>query len=541
VALGRLGRHVEAASALRDAIRLRSNYAEAHNNLGLALSGLGEIDAAAEAFRTAMRLRPAYIEAIGNLANLFRDAGRVGEAIELYRKAVALWPRNIKMLWSLVKAMEQQGQLDEVIEGLRMLVELEPPGTAVAHSALLYTLHYHPGYDRAALFTEHQEWARRHAPPIARQVFPSRTGARVRIGYVSPDFRDHTVPRFIEGALTCHDRSQFEIFCYSDVKREDAVTKRLRSLPVCWRETAGQSDDAVEQIIRGDGIDILVDLRGHAAGNRLTLFARKVATVQVSMVGYFDTTGLPQMDWRVTDDVQDPPGVTERYHSEGLIRIPVSCWHYRPDDDAPEVVAMPSLKKGYVTFGSFNKLLKISPACGRLWAGVLHAVPRSRLLIPIAGSDERNVVRNTLALYGIPPDRLDLVSRQKTRREYLERFGSIDLALDTFPFNGITTTCDGLYMGVPVVSLAGDTSVSRAGKSIVGAAELSELVANTKDEFVAKAVALAGDEDRRQRLRAGMRGRLWRSRLLDAVAFTASLELAFLATMKSPRMSGAFR
>ena len=362
---------------------------------------------------------------------------------------------------------------------------------------------------------------------------------KIRVGYVSPDFRDHTVPRFIGAALRRHDLDGFEVFLYSDAAEPDAVMERLRGLGHAWRDTAGLKDEALDRLIRQDRVDVLVDLRGHALGNRLSLFARKPAPVQVTMVGYFDTTGLPQMDWRVTDGWMDPPGVSERFHAEKLLRLRGGCWCYGPDDDAPDVVSPPALSAGRVTFGSLNKIAKVSPACARLWARVLEDVPGSRLLLSVAGDGPtRQAVRDRLAELGLPPERLDFADKAPTRWGYLQTFHRIDVALDPFPFNGITTTCDGLWMGVPAVSLAGTTSVSRAGRSILHGAGLGELAADTPDQFVATAAGLARDVDKLRNLRLTMRERLVASPLLDAARFTRELEDAYRAMCSDAAHAG---
>ena len=279
-------------------------------------------------------------------------------------------------------------------------------------------------------------------------------------------------------------------------------------------------------MIREHRIDILVDLRGHAADNRLPLFARRPAPLQMNMVGYFNTTGLGAMDYRLTDRHMDPPGQTEHLNTEKLIRIEPSCWCYSPEPDAPEVAESPVLKNGYVTFGSLNKVVKVSEPCARLWSKVLDAVPGSKLLLSAPG-DAAPAVRERLARLGLPLDRLILTDKTRTSREYLERFNEIDIALDTLPFGGITTTCDGLWMGVPCVSVAGGTTASRAGKSILHAANLAELAADMPGQFVQIASDLARNVERLCFLRRNMRQRLRASPLLDHVGFALKLETEY--------------
>ncbi|HZL38580.1 MAG TPA: tetratricopeptide repeat protein [Tepidisphaeraceae bacterium] len=599
--LGQLGKLEDALAELREAIRLGGDLPELHNNMGVTLEKLGRVGEAAAEYRRAVSLRDAYPEAHCNLGNALRKASRIAQATGAYRRALALRPGYAKAYEGLAAAAAEAGDADEAVACYRKVVELEP-ANAGAISALLYVLHYCPEQSAQSLFAEHREWdirfggaARAGEEPVHSgdrnvpahgltadtNVCPTRperarssAGAsdvadtnvcptiaapsRLRIGYVSPDFRDHTVPRFISAALEHHNRAGFEVFCYCDVERPDDTTCRLRGWADTWREIRGLDDPAVEAIIRADAIDILVDLRGHGANNRLTLFARKPAPVQVSMVGYFNTTGLPTMDYRITDAHMDPPGQTEALHSEKLARLANSCWCYTPDADAPDVAEPPSVRNGFVTFGSLNKIVKVSEPCARLWARVLEAVPNSRLLLTAAQTEDGAAqhgraahatqdrraqpaatgcatIHERLARLGLPMDRVILLGKTGSRREYLGRFAGIDIALDTFPFCGITTTCDVLWMGVPAVSLAGETSVSRSGKSILHAANLPELAAAAGDGFVQIAADLARDQARLRELRMTMRTRLVASPLLDHRGFAANLESAYRGMWRAGR------
>ena len=334
-------------------------------------------------------------------------------------------------------------------------------------------------------------------------------------------------PAVHHGRAWHRDREAFELFAYSDVARDDAITATLRPLFDRWADTRGIADRALAENIRQDRIDILVDLRGHAADNRLPMFCLKPAPVQVNMVGYFDTTGLATMDYRITDEHMDPTGLTEQFHTEKLVRLPGSCWCYTADEETPDIAEPPVLKNGFVTFGSLNKIVKVSQPCGRLWARVLEAVPGSKLLLSVAGADAGGTVRRRLESYGISSDRLVIANKTRSRREYLQRFGEIDIALDTWPFNGITTTCDGLWMGVPCVSMEGQTTVSRAGKSLLHAAGLPELASDDAEGFVQVASALARDEQRLRELRRTMRERLLASPLMDHRGFARNLDAEF--------------
>ena len=581
--LGRLGRPADALPHLQAAVQLQPSSPEAHNNLGAALEQLDRLPEAVQELRKAVQLRPSYPEAWYNLGSVQRKAGRVAAAVVAYQRAVRFKPDYLDALSQIPNLLIELGDAEQTISCCRRIVELRPD-LASARSALLYTLHYSHRLDSEALSKEHREWGRLFCDPLLETIAPHQKDRdphrRLRVGYVSPDLREHTVPKFITAAIEHHDHANFELYCYSDAQKADAVTERLKPMVEHWHETRALNDQQLEEIIRSDRIDILVDLRGHAADNRLTLFARKPAPIQVNIVGYFNTTGLSTMDYRIIDEHQDPPGMTEQFHTEQLVRLPHSCWCYTADEDAPDVTEPPALKNGYVTFGSLNKIVKVSEPCAKLWARVLDAVPGSRLVLSVAQAasnaptlpargqspnplaspgagfppmNRRELlpgegevkeaapqesqpraavphncsVRDRLSQLGLPVDRVELLGKTATRRQYLERFDRIDIALDTFPFNGITTTCDGLWQGVPCVSLAGGTSVSRAGRSILRAANVSELATGTPEAFIRKAVELATDLDRLRELRLSMRKRLLASPLMDHVGFARNFEIAY--------------
>jgi len=568
--LAAAGRAAEALPHLSEAARLGGPAAETQNNLGACLDALRRSAEALPLLRSAVRLKPDYAQAHHNLGTALRHLGRMAEAAESFREAVRLHPHYAKAAFGLAQTAGELGDADEVVTFFRRILQTRPELTGI-RSAVLYTLHYCPDMDADALYREHVEWGRLFCDPVKDQISAHENDRdpdrRLRVGYVSPDLREHTVTKFITAALEHHDPENFEVFCFSDVEKPDAITHKLKGMVERWRETRQLKGPDLEKVIRQDRIDILVDLRGHAADNRLTLFAHRPAAIQVNMVGYFNTTGLATMDYRITDEHQDPPGMTEKYHTEKLARMPHSCWCYTPAADAPEVTEPPALKNGYITFGSLNKIKKVSEPCAKLWARVLEAVPNSRLLLSAAEADADNVaqppsavfrlqaetgpqtpafgrtqpraavpqrtvpqaclVRERLCRMGLPNDRVDLLGKTATGREYLQRFERIDIALDTFPFNGITTTCDGLWQGVPCVSLAGETSVSRAGRSILRAANLPELATDTPEAFVHAVVQLGADLDRLRELRLCMRQRLLASPLMDHRGFARDLEAAY--------------
>jgi protein O-GlcNAc transferase len=529
-ALGAMGRVPEAAIFAAEAVLLRPDYAEGHHNLAVALELSGRAGQAIEAFRAAIRLKPNYAEAHNHLGNALRALDRLDEAAASHRRAIELRPGYSQAFGNLATTLSVMGDSSGAVESYRQAAELEP-GLATAHSSLVYAMHYCAEFGPQELFEEARRWEARHA----RRYYSGRMAPendrdperRLRVGYVSPDFREHPVGRFIAPVFAARDASRFFTVCYSDAARADAITSELRAGADLWRDTRGMSDDELAGLIRRDRIDVLVDLAGHLADNRLLVFARKPAPVQVAWLGYPDTTGLSAIDYRITDAAADPPGMTERYHAEQLVRLTNCALCYRADDDSPAVTDLPALRAGYVTFGCLNRIVKITRPCAQLWSRIIAAVPGSRLLLPAGEKGLPRALRDTLSVAGIPVGRIEVAARIPSRRQYLGLFGRIDIALDPFPYNGTTTTCDGLWMGVPHVTLAGNTCVSRAGASLLGAIEMGEFVAATADEYVNMAVKLGGDPKSMALVRAGLRERMRASVRCDAAAFTRELEAAY--------------
>jgi protein O-GlcNAc transferase len=545
-ALGMQGRHAEAADLLQDAVRLEPRNPVIWNNLGVALEKTGRPADAVNAYRRAVELAPGYAEAFDHLGNALRGAGRPAEAETAHRQAIGLKPDYAPAYNNLAATLAQLGRGDEVVECFRTMVALRPMDPA-AGSDLLVALHYTEATGPRQLFEEHVTWADRHARPIYSRPVDSRAtprelpaldghaGRPLRLGYVSPDFREYPAARFFEPLLAGHDRQNVTVFCYSDVATPDAVTARLRACGDSWRDISGMTDERVEGLIRQDRIDILVDLAGHMANPRLQLFARKPAPVQVSYIGYPDTTGLPTIDYRITDEWHDPidpaqgqpRGMTDALHTERLVRLPRCCWAYEPGEDLPAVNRLPAQTTGRVTFGVMNRLVKVTPRMIGLWSRILSAVPDSRLLVLVApGCELEPTVRERFVEAGIDSQRLVLVP-QRPRRAYLELFNQVDVALDPFPYAGMTTTCDALWMGVPTITLAGNTHVSRTGVSLLSAVGLPELIARSPDEYVDIAVRLESDLNRLALLRSGLRDRVTQSSLFDGAGLARAVEAAF--------------
>ena len=523
----------EAAASFRQAIVIRPNHAAAHNNLGNALKHLNRHKEALVSFQKAIAINPGYAEAHNNLGNLLNDQGKYAEAAACCRRAIVLNPDFAAAHSNLGNAFFHQGLMVDAVASFRQAAELGRDNAYFTN--LLLTLNYLPGMTQEEIYTESLQWGDRL---LANLQFNNDIAysnnkekeRRLRIGYISPDFRAHSVAYFFEPVLKGHSRKNFEIFCYANVQKPDAASKRMQDEADHWFSITGLDDDAAAAQIRRDHIDILVDLAGHTGDNRLPVLARRPAPVQVTWLGYPNTTGLRIIDYRLTDHIADPPGEADRLHSENLVRLEHGFLCYQPDAAAPEVAPLPCLRSGYITFGSFNNLAKVSPEVIMVWAQILAAVPESHLLLKAKqlGNDEtRDRYVHMFGAAGIAADRLELHSRLPQQAEHLALYSRVDIGLDPFPYNGTATTCEALWMGVPVVTLLGDRHAGRVGASILHRLKLDELVAESPDEYAALALALATDLKRLSEMRASLRSRMLGSTLMDRQLFIRTLEHAF--------------
>jgi predicted O-linked N-acetylglucosamine transferase (SPINDLY family) len=520
----------EAIAACRRAILLKPDMPEAHCTLGVALKDRGQLDGAIAAYRQAIALKPDLAEAHSNLGNALRDKGQADEAIAAYRQAIALKPVFAEAFSNLGNAFKDKGELDEAIAAYRQAIAIEPEASDL-HSNLLLTLNYHPGSDAQAIATEQRRWNRQHAEPMRRFIQPHTNdltpGRQLRIGYVSADFMEHASACFLVPLIERHDPEEVELFCYALVPQCDAITRRLQRRVVQWRSTVGLTDEQFAAQIRADRIDILIDLKLHTAQNRLPVFARKPAPIQVSWLGFPGSTGLTTIDYRLSDPHLDPPGGDESVYSEQTVRLPHTFWCYDPVDCCDmSAGALPALSNGFITFGCLNNFCKINEGVLRLWSKVLQTVPASRLLLLAPEGSHRRRTLDVLRLEGIASERIEFVSPQP-RRKYLELYRRIDLCLDTLPYNGHTTGLDSFWMGVPVVTLVGQTIVGRAGLSQSMNLDLPELVAWTPDQYVKIASGLASDLPRLAQLRGTLRQRMEASPLMEAPRFARDIEAAY--------------
>lgn len=534
-AMSSLGRLMEARDSFLRAIELDETCVEAHNNLGTAWHKLGRPAEAIDCYRRALSLRPDSASIFNNLGNVMKEVGWLDEALACYDRALALNPDDAEFYTNAGNALKDAGQLDAAMVAYRRAMALRPT-YPTAYSALLYALHFHPEQKGAVILEEHLQWNAQHAKPLSRLIrihenepAPDR---KLRIGYVSPNFRGHVVGRFILPLLEHHDREKFETFCYADVTRPDRMTDLSRSAAGAWRSTVGFSDQRLAEQVREDRIDILVDLTMHMGGSRLLAFARKPAPVQVTYLAYCGTTGLSTMDYRLTDPYLDPPDGNDARYSEKSIRLPRTYWCYRPPAEAPEVGELPALSNGYITFGCLNNFCKVTPAALELWGTLLREMPHSRLLLHAYEGAHRQRVLDRFAEWGIDPARIEFVGFLPMF-QYLQQYGRIDIALDPFPYGGGTTSCDALWMGTPVVTLAGEAAVSRSGLSILSNIGLEDLVAASPEEYVGIVRTLSADLSRLATLRRDMRARMTQSPLMDEVRFARDVETSFRGMWKA--------
>jgi len=526
VALAEQGRLDEAIAAHRRAIELKPGYAEAHNNFGLALAARGQLDEAIRAYRRALELKPDYFEAHNNLSIVLRESGQLDEAIAACRRVLQLKPDHSDGWNNLGIALKDRGALDEALAAFRRALELQP-GHAAALANLIYALHFQPGENARVIAAEQERWNRQFGDPVKRFILPQANDRsperRLRIGYVSPDFYDHVVGRNLLPLLQRHNRHEFEIVCYSATARRDNLTDRFRQYADRWRETLGVTDEALAGMIRQDAVDILVDLSQHMAGNRLPVFAHRPAPVQVSFAGYPESTGVEAIEYRISDRYLEP----EMESCPGRERVFLidSFWCYDPCGMEVAVNKLPAKESGHVTFGSLNNFCKINDPVLKLWARVLRAAPDARLMILTGLGSHRERTWGFLEGEGVAPTRVEFVE-PRPRKAYLELYHRLDVVLDPFPYGGHTTSLDALWMGVPVVSLAGERAASRAGLSQLSNLGLPELVAHAEDEYVQIATQLTRDLPRLDELRRTLRARMETSVLMDAPRFAHNIEAA---------------
>jgi predicted O-linked N-acetylglucosamine transferase (SPINDLY family) len=522
------GRFEQAVQHFRQALSLEpSNVALSYRVLATLVQSDRLVEAE-ELSRWLVEAQPGRADRYVALGRVLSKQRKFSQAIVAFRQALALEPQSTAVTTPLVEALASLGRVDETITELERAIAVDPT-LAAEHSTLVFQTAFSSRYGAEAQLAAARRWSDLHAAPLIgrRRAHPHDRSPerRLRIGYVSPDFRKHVQRLFTIPVLSRHDHAGYEVVCYSSVKAPDEYTQRIKGLSDEWHDVARLGDRELAQKIRDDRIDVLVDLSMHMAKNRLEVFAEKPSPVQLSWLAYPGTTGVDGMDYRITDPFLDPPGAPLPYSEESLW-LPQTFWCYEPDGDEIEVGELPQRRSGHITFGCLNNFMKVSRATLELWARVLRANDGSKLLMLAPRDWAQDEVRNTLGQNGVDSARIEFVDIQ-SRERYLETYNRIDIALDTLPYQGHTTSLDAYWMGVPVVTLVGETVVGRAGLSLASNLELPDWVARDAAQFVRIASRFARDPSSLSALRSELRQRLRRSPLMDAVRFTRDLEAAY--------------
>ena len=526
--LVRQNNFVGAAEAFQKAEQLDPNYADAYNNLGNLCREQADYNAAAQHCERAVQLKPDYSEAWNNLGLVYSNQNLRSRALACFEKAIQLRPGYAEVYNNLANVLKDLRRIDESVAAYRKAVDLKP-GYVVAHSNLLQTIQYGETITLADLAAEHAEFERRYCAPLRTEQRPfnvTRDPDRpLRIGFVSPDLGRHPVGYFLIGVIENFRSTDWEIVCYSNRIKVDELTQRFRAAAKGWRNVCQMDDTELAEEIREDRIDMLFDLTGHTSRNRLLAFARKPAPLQLNWAGYEGTTGLDAIDYVVADRFEVPE-TAESAYCERILRMPDGYVCYEPPEYAPPVSSLPAQANGGITFGSFNNPAKITSKTIDLWGAVLSRVPNSRLVLKYAGFNDPAIadpLTREFAKRGINQGRIGLLG-WSDHADSLAAYHKIDIALDTFPYNGCLTTCEAIWMGVPVVTLPGETFAARHSISLLSAAGATEAIARDFDDYVERAVRLASDIPRLAELRASLRDRTARSPLCDAVAFTKNLQ-----------------
>jgi predicted O-linked N-acetylglucosamine transferase (SPINDLY family) len=530
-------KHSSAAEKhLRHAVAVKPNFHEAWDNLAYCLKTQNRLPEAIACHEKALALAPGYAAGWYNFGLTLSLSGRVFEALNCHDRALEADSDYALARFGRAQALQQTHRIPEAVEEYGRFLALQPQHHE-ARSYRLFALHYVDDVSRDKLLEEHVAYGRGLGKPIARNFSNSIDHERrLRIAVLSPDLRTHSCAFFIEPLLRHLDRTQFEIYLYHDHFREDAVSEQLRAHAEVWRNFVGQPDLAVEKTILADAPDVLIDLAGHTGLNRLPLLARRLAPVQITYLGYPNTTGVAAMDYRFTDFIADPQGDADAYATERLFRFAPTAWTYAPPPEAPPIVSAPCVARGYVTFGCFNNLAKITDSTLELWGRVLAAVPNSRLRLKGRGLGDPSVrarYEARLLRCGLPKAQVELLERTAEPAAHLALYNDVDIAFDSFPYHGTTTTCEALWMGVPVACLAGNEHRSRVGASLLTAVGHREWIASDRDEFVRIAAELANNCARLDAIRGALRQQMLESVLLDHSGQAARFGLALRACWAS--------
>jgi predicted O-linked N-acetylglucosamine transferase (SPINDLY family) len=493
---------------------------------------------AIKSYEAAIKIAPDHSNALSNLAHILSEFGNLHIASGLFKRAMEAEPGNIRAKTLSIKNMAATGDISLSVKTAKEVLDIDP-FQITAYSAYLLNMHYNNDFSTREIYEAHKDFGKKLEEEFKDQaakakVDPDFDKRKIRVGYLSQDFRSHSVAYFLEPLLFSHNRSLFEIFCYCDNSASDATTKRFKKLDTVWRPTSGLSSEELDELIRSDKIDILVDL-GAYTGVRMSVFARRPAPVQMTYLGYINTTGLTTIDYLLSDEVADPPG-SERFHTEKIARVNGCSLCYAPPAGAPDPVPPPALQKGYFTFGSFNNYAKMNDEVIETWAQILKAAPNSRLIIKNKSMNDQHIREGLIDKFkrqGIEDGRVEARGYMPTALSHIAAYNEIDLALDTFPFSGVTTTCESLWMGAPVITLFGDRYTSRIASSILSAVSLNPFIAKNKDEYVAKAAFQVDNLEMLSMLRGKLREMMASSSLCDMRGLAAQVEALYISFLKN--------
>ncbi len=525
------GQMDEAQSLYEDIIKLNPNNKKVIYQLSLIFIIKREYTRAEVLLRKLIKLEPGIAVYYSNLGAVLQEDNRPEEAVIILNKAISMKPDLADAYINRACALTIMGQIDDAIADYKSALNINPKAKQ-ARANMAYTMNFSPSLDEKELFDVHKAHALAIEPKNRKTIYANTpvSSRKLRIAYLSSDFRHHSVSYFIAPILEHHDKSNFEIYAYYNHDITDSTTEYFIDVCDQWRNIAGFSDQAVVRQIKKDEIDILIDLNGYTGNNRLGVLASKPAPIQCEWLGYPNTTGLNSMDYWICDETVNPPGLTDKFYSESLLRLPDCFICFKKPDYAPQPVAAPSVKNSYITFGSFNNYAKVSKKMLQLWANILDAVPDSRLMLKSAGlgnQTQKQLLVDFFKSRGIHEKRLRLEGYESSRVKHIELYSKMDIALDTFPYNGTTTTCEAMWMGVPTITLTGNSHRSRVGKSLLECVGLGEFVAGSTDEYIKIATDMAKDVQRLSEYRSCLREMIKQSALTDGAKFTTSLESAY--------------
>ena len=563
--LNEQGKFIEAEASFRKAIALKPEYFEVYYNMGIMLNVQHKFNEAEESYKKALAIKPDYVEAYNNLGNTLNEQGKFIEAEASFRKAIALKPDHVQAYNNLGITLDEQGKFIEAEASFRKAIALKPDYTEAysnlgkilhelgkleeaienydkaikskvdyfkAYSNKNFCLNYSSSYSPLYVYKQHLKFEKQFGgfkakSPLSVKI-KKKSNERLRIGYVSGDFRVHSVAYFFKPLLQNHNSHVVETFCYYNNNFIDKITNSIMTTCDHWRSIFGITDSEIFKIIRKDKIDILVDLSGHTGKNNLLVFAQKPAPIQVTWLGYPNTTGLSSIDYRFTDIIADPIGEADDLHSEKLLRLPNGFLCFQGNEKVLSKSNLPQTHYDYITFGSFNNLSKITSEVIDVWSKILNLIPKSHLILKC-----RKLKHNKDYYYelfknkGIDKDRIQLYEHLPSTGDHLELYNSIDIGLDPFPYNGVTTTCEALWMGVPVITLLGDRHVGRVGASILTNVGLKDFIARDIDSYINLAVKMSANTKKLKEIRMTLRRQMQELPLCDARSFADNVETAY--------------